>query len=135
MQHLRTHRNTIAAVIIFFSAAFVACSSAETYSPDECRRLARRVSIEAPLTQADYKSMITQGEDIYRYLIEKAADVPKDSTLRSDPEFMQRLDYMFTFSSVLYRAHLGGQLNAENTAAYENLDRYASQFAAICDAL
>ncbi len=113
------------------------CSQASAYNPDECTRVARRVSMLAPLGQTDYAEMIAQSEEIYKYLINVAEQPADDDNrpLRENEEFMKRLDYMFTFSSVLYRAHLDGQLDAANTSAYENLDRYADHFAQICAAL
>lgn len=106
----------------------------------ECDRLSEMVATARPLSQSDYASMIAQSDYLLHYLIDAtdkatAAGGDARATLRDDPGFTARLDQIFTFSSVLYRAHLAGSLNAENAAAYESLDSISGHFASLCSAL
>lgn len=127
-------------MFLVITAAFIVSlmSCADGYDGDTCSRLADKVALARPLNQDDYSDMIEQSGHILTDLI-AAADSARGgagaSGLRDNPAFMERLDYMFTFSSVLYRAHLAGELDADNAAAYEALDSSSERFARLCSAL
>ena len=86
--------------------------------------------------------MIGQSRHILQFLIDKTSAVsqlPSDrraaaeAALRADKDFLEQFGYMFTFSSVLYRAHLAGKLSDENSAAYEALDQSSDRYARLCE--
>lgn len=130
---------TAALFFVMTTAFFVFLTScARGYDADSCSRLADKVALSRPLDQDDYSAMIEQSGHILSDLIASADSAQGGAgaaDLLDNPAFMERLDYMFTFSSVLYRAHLSGELDAENAAAYEALDSSSEQFARLCSAL
>lgn len=132
----------VAIICLTVIAVLCASCSGKEYDADRCERLSLKIETSQPIGQADYADMISQSQHILRYLIDKTAAVsalPSDrrrdaeARLRADSEFLERFGYMFTFSSVLYRAHLAGLLDADNTAAYEALDCSADRYARLCE--
>lgn len=123
----------------------VLCGSCHRgYDTVTCENISRKIETGRPLGQDDYARMIDQSGHILRYLIDAvdgirhcpAADRQQAaSALRADPEFLERFGYMFTFSSVLYRAHLAGLLDSKNTAGYEALDLSTERYARLCEAI
>lgn len=127
-----------AALILVITTAFFGflTSCVRGYDAGSCSRLADKVALARPLSQDDYSAMIEQSGHILSDLIASADSARGGATdLRDNPAFMERLDYMFTFSSVLYRAHLAGELDDDNAAAYEALDSSSERFARLCSAL
>lgn len=127
------------------AVAMAACSATEGYDAHKCGRLADRVAASQPLGQDDYAEMIAQTEYILDGLIASADSVSSASddaerqrraaALRDNTEFLERLGYMFTFSSELYRAHLRGELAETNRLAYEQLDSASERFARLYTSL
>lgn len=125
--------------VVLMAISLSACHKG--YDSRTCAVLSERVATQAPLSQDDYADMIEQSDHILHYLMEAADSISaipdRDrrraaaAALRADREFLERFDYMFTFSSVLYRAHLSGALSAENAEAYENLDAASGRLASL----
>ena len=130
------------AIICLVTAIAVLCGScAKKYDADRCERLSAKIETCRPLAQEDYAEMISQNELILRYLIDATTGLSSlpaaeqreaRERLHADKDFLERFGYMFTFSSVLYRAHLVGELDADNSAAYETLDHSAERYARLC---
>lgn len=117
--------------------ALTGCSGG--YDASECERLTNKIVADEPLSQDDYADMLTQYENILRYLIERtdeSLEIKDDferashqQALRQDEEFMKRFAYMFTFGSALYMAEVGGELDDSNLERYNKVSEYAEQFA------
>ncbi|MDO4319336.1 MAG: hypothetical protein Q4C34_02055 [Bacteroidales bacterium] len=130
------------AIICLTVIAMLCASCSKEYDAERCKQLSFKIETRQELAQQDYADMISQSEHILRYLIDKTADVSTlpaarrsqaEANMRADDDFLERFGYMFTFSSVLYRAHLAGLLDADNTAAYEALDHSADRYARLCE--
>lgn len=132
-------------IIAFVLGLLLLTGCSRGYDKEECTRLADIVATTGQLSQDDYASMINQSGHILSFLIDRtnfatdgldaAGRADARAALRRDDEYMEKFDFMFTFNSVLYRAHLAGVLSPENAAAYEALDSRSERFARLWSTL
>lgn len=128
--------------IALATAFLLAACAGKAYDSQTCEELAVKVERHDTLSQADYRQMIDQSEQILRYLVERSSaleELPADRhyaayrELLADPDYMERFSYLFTLGSALYKADAEGLLDSSNAARYRDLDQYNSRFAEISD--
>lgn len=123
----------IVLLIIITAVAFGCSGGGDSYDGTLCRTLAGKVERHEDLSQRDYKLMISQNEQILKYLVAQAEqidDTPEVDrgqawrSLTADPEYMERFGYLFTLGSALYDADIQGKMDEDNVRRYHELDEY-----------
>lgn len=121
-------------LVLLLTVIVTACShGGDSYDSALCRSLASKIEKHEELTQRDYRLMISQNEQILKYLVAQAEQIehtPETDrgqawrSLTANPEYMERFGYMFTLGSALYEANASGILDEDNTRLYHKLDEY-----------
>ena len=119
--------------VIITAIAFGCSGGGDSYDATLCHSLALKVERHEDLTQRDYQLMISQNEQILKYLVDQAEQIDHTPeidrgqawrSLTANPDYMERFGYLFTLGSALYDANLNGLLDEANASRYHDLDEY-----------
>ena len=142
-------RGTLTLIIAILAAVILGAvpsgCARQGYSAELCGSFASRGEGREVFTQEDYEAMVDQCHYIVDYLLESTQEIASigDSAERAqamrgrlaDEDYMQRLGYMFTLSSLLYQADVAGRLGPEVRKDYRDLVAVTEEFAQLSSSI